>query len=363
MIGALLRRADLWLFEEYRSSAEDLALFRIVFGVYALVATLPAGLWTLPQAAFSPPVSVAALFTSFPAPGVMLALNATAMLCASSLIIGLHTAAASLGLACSALVINSFAFADGKIDEGLVIWIASVLAFSGWGNAFSVDARRAVTPPGESAHRAWLLALFALLLGFAMFTAGSAKARGGWLRFDTLGTRYHLFWNYFVTGRKTPLATWAWAHLPRWAWKAADFSTVLWEVGFVCSVIRKRACLFMGAVGTVFHVGVWLLFDIKIAANVVGYAAFVSWATLWPAATDALRSWGQRASWGVRTLLCAAPFAFSFFSLFVFGAALQVQIVLFATKVVLCVGLLFGVGYLALQARALGTALYLRASR
>jgi hypothetical protein len=363
MIGALLRRADRWLFEEYRTSTEDLALFRIIFGVYALVATLPAGLWTLPQAAFSPPVSIAALFTSFPGPGVMLALNAAAMLCASSLIIGLYTAASSLGLACTALLINSFAFADGKIDQGLVIWIASVLAFSGWGSAFSVDARRAGAPSGESAHQAWLLALFALLLGFAMFTAGSAKARGGWLRFDTLGTRYHLFWNYFVTGRTTALATWAWGNLPPWAWKAADFSTVLWEIGFVCSVIRKRACLLMGAIGTLFHVGVWLLFDIKIAANVIGYAAFVSWASLWPGATVALRSWLHRASPNARMLLCATPYAFSVCSLFVLGAALQLQIAMLTTHVVLCVGLLFGVGYLALQARAFATALYLRVIR
>jgi hypothetical protein len=343
-----LRRAiDRWLFEEYRTDPESLALFRIFFSVFVLLAEIPTGLWSIPAAAYSPPVSLAAFFTAPPPHWVMLGLNCFALLCASSLLIGMYTTASSLGLAFGIMTINSFCFADGKIDQGLVIWIALILARSGWGSRFSVDEHWGRVRPDDSApDKAWLVATLVMVIGFALFTAGFAKARGGWLQWGTYGTRYHLFWDYYVFGRKTPVATWAWGHLPAWAWKCADVATVIWEVGFIASVARRSWCRIACALGAFFHFGVWLLFDIHIASNVVAYAIVANWAAIWPAATEGLRSWLQRPAATARRLLCLVPFLFAGASLFVFDRALKAQISLVTGELVLSAGLVAGLWYL-----------------
>ncbi len=195
--------------------------------------------------------------------------------------------------------------------------------------------------------------MLALLIGFALFTAGSAKAKGGWLRLDTLGTRYHLFWDYFVYERKTAVATWAWQHLPHFAWKGADWGTVLWESTFVVAALRRSWCRVSCAVGALFHFGVWLLFDIRIASNVLAYGAFVSWALVWPGATAAFKKWLDRLSSPAATALCAVPFAFSACSLFLLGDDFNAALALIASSSVLCIGVVFALSYLGLQLKAL----------
>jgi uncharacterized membrane protein YphA (DoxX/SURF4 family) len=349
----LRRFVDRWLFEEYRTDAESLGLFRILFSSYVLLAELPRGLWVLPEAAFSPPVGIAALFTHYPPYWLMLLLNAAAMLSGCCLLLGLWTTASSFGLGIGTLLVNSFCYADGKIDEGLLLWVALLMAYSGWGARFSIDERRRRgAPEAPSRHQPWLLAVLAMVIGFALFTAGSAKARGGWLRPDSLGTRYHLFWDYYVFGRQTPLAGWAFRHLPSWAWKCADWPTVLWETGFVVSIFRRSWCRLACAFGAFFHFGVWLLFDIEISSNLIAYGAFVSWAYLWPAATRALRTGLQRMRPAAISALCAAPFGFSCFWLFVCSPELRDSVTLSLSKVLLSIGLGCALLYLRIRLRA-----------
>jgi len=348
----LRRFTDRWLFEEYQTDPESLGLFRILFCSYALVAELPHGLWALPSAAFSAPVSIAALFAQ-PAPyALILALNVATIVCGCCLLIGLWTVASSYGLAIGMMSVNSFSFADGKIDEGLLMFVALLMAHSGWGAAYSLDSRRrGAATPQRSPHQSWLMAVLALVIGCALFTAGSAKARGGWLRTDSFGTRYHLFWDYYVFGRQMPLAGWAFRNLPRWAWKCADWSTVLWESAFVLSVFRRSWCRLACAFGAFFHFGVWLLFDIEISSNLIAYGAFVSWACVWPAATAALDGWLRTISGATRVLLCTLPFVFSAGWLFACSSGLRESVTLTLSKVLLAVGVASAALYLRMRWR------------
>jgi uncharacterized membrane protein YphA (DoxX/SURF4 family) len=348
----MLRRGfDRWLFDEYRTDPESLAIFRIFFATFVLVNEFPTGLWTEPAVAYSPPVSFAAFFTGPPPHWLMVALNLATMLSAASLLVGLYTVASSFAVAFGTIVINSFCFADGKIDEGLVIWVALILARSGWGGAFSVDRFRGRASPADTEGKAWLVTLLTMVIGFALFTAGSAKLHGGWLSPNAYGTRYHLFWDYYVFGRKTPLATWAWGHLPAFAWKAGDISTVLWEVGFVLTVARRSWCRLACAAGAFFHFGVWHLFDIEVTSNVVAYSVLVDWARVSPTATDWLRRITRApASAGAR-VLCALPFVFAVASLFVFPRELNALISSVTSKLVLTAGLLGAIYYVISRVR------------
>ncbi len=278
---ALLTRFDRFLFEEFRYDFRSLGIYRLLFASYVLLGCFPAGLWLgdLPAVSFSPPVSLAAFFTHYPSSWLVLAFNALAMTSSAFLLAGLATPVASLVLAGAFLVVRSFCFADGKIDHDILVGVVPlVLAFSGWGNAWSWDSLRSKPAWGAPARpRPWLLAILALLIGMALFTAGLAKLRGGWLSLETRATVWHLLPNYYLVGRDQPMARWALGHFPSALWETMDYATTIWECGVVVLALRRRWFLVACALGCLFHLGVWQLFGITFGTNVIAYAAFVRW--------------------------------------------------------------------------------------
>ena len=121
---------------------------------------------------------------------------------------------------------------------------------------------------------------FALLVGFALFTSGWAKATTGWLNPDLKCTYGHLATNYLVTGRETWAAKLALPIQSAWFWKGADWATVALELAVLPAALRRRSFCLVLALVTVFHVGVMLLFDISFRVNVIAYGAFVRYADL-----------------------------------------------------------------------------------
>jgi hypothetical protein len=352
----LLYRFDHWLFEEYRTDVESMALFRILFGAYVLLVALPAGLPSLPAAAYSPPIGLHALFTTPPPHWVMVGLDGVALLCGSSLLVGLFTAASSLGLAVSCALLHSFCFADGTVDQGLVVWIALVLAPSGWGDAFSVDHYRGRRGSGPATPgRSWTLAILAMVIGFALFTAGVTKIRGGWLRTDSDATRFHLF-RSALYGRHTSVAALASKYLPSWGWTLGNWFTVAWQTGFMAAVPKKEWCRLACALGACFHLAVWLLFAVRVTDHDIAYGAFVSWALVWPAATQQLRALQSRLAPTPGYALCAVPFALSACKLFVVPRVLTATIATMLSKALLVFGALFALAYLARRVHRLGRA-------
>lgn len=342
----MLRSFDRWLFEEYRTDLETLAIFRVLFSGCLLFAVLPGGLWVpdLPGAAYNPPVSLAALFTHYPPAWVLVLLNAITLLCVCMLFIGYRTVAASFGVAAGLLSLSTFAFADGKIDHSILLVLTPfVLARSGWGAAWSVDAARSPAREAETPNRSWLLSVVALLVGLAVLSAGLAKIRGGWLSPGACATRWHLLANYYVIGLKNPLAFWAMNHLPSFGWKLMDYSTVAWEVGLVCAVPSKRLFLAACAIGTLFHFGVWWLFGILFPANVLVYAAFVEWSSLAPSKTARVRRWLREPPRFALRALVAAPFLVAIASMTLTKTDPSTALSLHLSEGILTIGLVGGV--------------------
>jgi hypothetical protein len=124
-------------------------------------------------------------------------------------------------------------------------------------------------------------------------------------------------------------------------------SVTVWEAGFVLTVFRRTWCRVACAFGAFFHLGVWMLFDITVAENLIAYAAFVSWACVWPPATAWLRNRAHHPLRGARRAVCAVPFAIGLSELIWFDSpALEHLhgngrlVVLFAASVVAAVYLL-----------------------
>jgi Vitamin K-dependent gamma-carboxylase len=275
---------DRWLFTEYSYDAESLAIYRVLFCIYVIAVTLPAGLWIreLPAASFCPPLGLAALFQHYPSYGVMLGLNALTLAAACATLVGIQTPLASVVFAVAFVLVRTFCFADGKIDHDILLPItALLLGFAGWGNAYSLDVlmqKRRWGAPTEL--RPWLLAVFALVIGLALFTAGAAKLLGGWLDLARPATRWQLLSNYYVVERKPEMARWALMHFPTAVWKVGDVATVLWEMGVVFTVLRRKWFCTACALGCFFHFGVWRIFSITFGNNVMAYAAFVPYGSV-----------------------------------------------------------------------------------
>ncbi len=282
MIIKVIRAFEERAVGSYSSPAGDVAIFRVLYAAFVLCNGIPIAAWLplAPRAFFDPPIGPAALFTATPPAIVLLGLNLLLALFAAMLLVGWKTGLASTGTGLTLIALDSWAYSLGKINHDILFVVTPlVLGFSGWGRTLSIDGIRNPLLASERVV-AWPLALLALIVGFAMFTAGWAKATTGWLNPQLQCTHGHFVYNYLQTGRET----WA-GHLAlridsTWFWKMADWSTVTLELAFLPAAIHRRSFRLILAVASFFHLGVLLLFDIPFSGNIVVYGAFVSYTAL-----------------------------------------------------------------------------------
>lgn len=275
-----IERIDAWC-RSGDFTVEDLARYRIIYGVIALV-TLP-GLGAIaaqPEAQFDPPPGPIMLFDSIPSRGALEALELVIAVLIGFLIIGFKTKATSLLLALAMMTGSGLSYSFGKIDHPVfVLLVPLVMAFSGWGGAMSVDASlaaRSGRPRTEASQ--WAMRLLAFMMGLAFFTAGSAKLRSGWLDLDTQAVRGHFLSGYVIHDRNQLLAPLV-LRVEEFSivWEALDWFTVALECGLVIAVLWWRTFRIGIAVASLFHFGVLMMMNIQFSANVIAYGAFVRW--------------------------------------------------------------------------------------
>jgi hypothetical protein len=125
--------------------------------------------------------------------------------------------------------------------------------------------------------RAFILAVFALMIAFAFFTAGIFKLKGGWWKWDSMGTQYWLYRYYFGLNRTEYLSGFFVGIQSHFFWKMQDYFVLLFEIGFIFSAINiKLFRLFLG-IALLFHAMVLLTLNITFSGNIITYLAFVEW--------------------------------------------------------------------------------------
>jgi hypothetical protein len=278
-------RFDRFLTRAYAPGPGDLALFRVLWASWLLVDYLPRALWTptAPRIFFSPPLGIPALLPEPLSQAPVLALEAAAATAALFLLLGCGTRAASLATAVLVLALDSVAFAFcGPSHTVLAYAVPAILAFSSWGERYSVDARGG-GPRTEPERDAFLLAILAFVIGAAFFWAGAEKATSGWLDPERHATWGHLARTWVITERGTALTPWALGVELPYFWSGVDWVTLVFELALLPAFFFPRAFRVLLAVACLFHLGVYMLFGIHFAWNVAAYAAFVPWAALrWP---------------------------------------------------------------------------------
>jgi hypothetical protein len=293
-VRGLTGRIDGWMFGAYRAAPADLALYRIGYAVYLLLAVVPTALWVdrAPRAFFSPPAGLAALARDYPPAGVLPALNLLLVALLVLLLAGWRTAWVSAGTGVVLLAIKTWEYAGGKINHDiLLVLVPLLLAGSGWGRALGWDARRTAGADPLRPRASWPLALLAFVTAMAMFGAGALKLMTGWLDPATHATYGHLVVNDMGAGRGTWLSARALAWDAPLVWEAADWAATLLETGFVLALLRQRWMNAALALACIFHLSVWLLFDIVFSANVLAYGAFVAWTRVVPRSAERIAAW------------------------------------------------------------------------
>lgn len=277
------QKVGIWADEWTSVSPEGLGVMRIFTALFLLCFLIPGeGMnhlhWIagLPDALYAPPPGPMMLGSGFPSVGLLLILQAAAGISLICMLFGYQTRAASLSAGTFLLVLQGIFFSVGKIDHEILIpMVPLLMAFSNWGYRYSVDERR-----GESVNlmpQSWPLTMIALLIGFMMFTAGFPKILGGWLDPSTQATTGHLLNQIVVRERDELLAVSAlMTHVPVF-WELLDWGTVIFEVGFLIAVFKRKWFLIFLCAAVLFHFSTMLTLNIAFLPNFVAYALFLNW--------------------------------------------------------------------------------------
>lgn len=274
----LFERFDEWV-SSGDASTGDVAIYRIIFAALALL-TYPRlqRLSEYPADLFDPPPGPFALLPALPSLPILSALEIAIVVALALLLVGAFTRVTSIAAGLLLMIAFGFTYSFGKVDHTiLLVAVPLIMAWSGWGDALSVDAARGggANLPARAAQ--WPLRLLALVIGLGFLTAALAKILTGWLNPFTQATQGHFLVKFLFEDKTAWFAPLAYSVNTPWLWEPLDWLTVILELAILVSVLRWRWFRTAIAIAALFHLGVVLLFNISFNVNVLAYGAFVAW--------------------------------------------------------------------------------------
>jgi uncharacterized membrane protein YphA (DoxX/SURF4 family) len=286
----MMHKFSLWLdhfiFEEYKLPKGAISLFRIVYTSFILfVVGVPQFRWIAdkPDYFFSPPrFSLAIFFSGFPDYAFLFILDITLVILFVFLLFGLFTRVATILVGLLMIVGFSFYYSFGKInhDAHLMIFTPLVMCFSNWGRYFSLDSKR-TDREEKREERHWPILLLAIIIGFAMFSAGVPKLLDGWLETSTQAVKgFVVTFHYYNTFPERFLQPHLISYDNVFFWEAMDFTAVFFEIGFLFAVIKQKWFRAFVVIAVLFHTMNILLFSISFSNNLALYLLFIKWDNL-----------------------------------------------------------------------------------
>lgn len=278
--------------EHYAVSPAALGLYRIAYAGFLLLYGVPSFAWVSanPDAFFFPPPwSLPGFFApGIPPAALTWALSGGVAVTLAMILLGWRTRWASVTFSVATVAGLSFTYSFGKIDHNLIVWVIPfVMAWSGWGRRFSVDAMQGRVAPSSPGRRGVPVAVITLLLGFCMWTAGVQKIIGGWLMPDSHAAYGHVLQAVHVFDRSPLLASPFLSLDAPVLLEMFDVLVVAFEVGFLAACFHRRTARAFAAGALLFHLGVFLTMGIRTDILLVVYALIL---VDWERAADRLAS-------------------------------------------------------------------------
>lgn len=278
---------DRWIFETYQVSSEGLGLFRIFSSLFLLFFLIPGQglnhyqyLSSLPPDFYAPPPGPMMLLDSFPPYFIFQGIYALIILFTLGMLLGYQTKRMSILAGIFILLMQGLIYSVGKVNHEIMVPLVPVLmAFSNWGNSFSIDSWR--NPEPNRNPESWPLVLLSLFIGFMMFTSGFPKILGGWLDPSTHAVKAHLFRQFFAHEREAFLAGYAIQFQNDLFWELLDWATILFEIGFLIAVRKARWFRIFLVMAVFFHFSTKMLLNISFLPNFLAYSAFLNWSAIY----------------------------------------------------------------------------------
>lgn len=261
-----------------RVDEPSLGIFRWIFGIFFLSFSLPQFRWIsqVPDAFFDPPyLSLTYLINGFPPKSLFYIVDILILLSITSLTLGIKARVSTCILLISWMIGNHFKYSFGKIDHGNIMVLALLLCmiYSNWGAYYAIIPDKLF--PSQYSQKA--IALFSVLLAFAMFTAGFEKALK-WIDFD-FSTNGFLAWFYqgYYDRNKTFLLAPTVLYFPKWIFEFVDYVAVIFELSpFIALLSSKKWWLCWLFAACLFHLSNTLLLNIPFLDHFVIYLVFVN---------------------------------------------------------------------------------------
>lgn len=295
-----------WLIESgYRIPLTVLSLYRIALAGYMLALNaIPDLRWIAqyPELFYDPPSGMPAMWGGFLPYWALVALEVGLILAICGLLVGWRTPMMSVAVTVVGYTANSAYFSFGKIDHTFMLWIVpGLLAFSGWGRFYSVDARwrpSAVARWAESRESdddygqgsdgprtgsrnaateemapAWPVAAVGVFLAMSFLTAAVPKIIRGWLSFETSAVKRHLARSFQLDGDQL-LAEALLDFDFQPFWEALDWAAVGLEVALSVGFLWPFAQRWLIFAVWVFHLANLVLFNIGFYGPLAVYPLF-----------------------------------------------------------------------------------------
>lgn len=266
---------DRMLFVEYERLAAGLPAFRILYALLLLLFVSPGAEWIsgLPDSFLDPRPGPFLLLTSIPSADTVLAIELVRVAACAALLVGWRTPWASVAASLLTMTMYGLIYSFGKVDHTILLALTPLLlAPSGWGARWSVDAARGRT----AAPRGWPVALLATAMGAAYAMAGASKLLGGWAAPSSQAAQRYVVRTARLKG-EVLLGGVVEQVDSAVLWEVVDLATLGLEIGLLLLALRL-AWFRAGLVGLVgLHVSVLLTMGIDFSSTVFAYAAFLPW--------------------------------------------------------------------------------------
>jgi hypothetical protein len=333
-------------------SQVDLALYRIIYSA-SVLCLVPGIQWLdeYPDSMYLAPPGPFQLLSAFPPHSVLVVLEILRSIALVMLLLGVWTKWTSIAVSVLLFLSFGITYTLGKIDHTIFVVAAPlVLAFTNWGDRFSIDSLLGARPVSRPTPQ-WPMRFFALLIGLSFFEAAAVKAATGWLELSSQAVRGHFLEDFVARPHDTFLTAWAFTYDVAPVWEMLDWVTVVLEFAILLTVPWWRAFRIALACATFFHLGVLLTMNIPFAANLVAYGAFVSWGLLtvwlgrWLPSGAKVRSVSARRAMAAGLLVSGACLALGAWFLMTRSSV----VIALAKDLIVFIGALVGLMYLCLQ--------------
>ncbi|MFT4186339.1 MAG: hypothetical protein QM613_03815 [Micrococcaceae bacterium] len=306
-----------WLNDPGGIGIYDIAIYRILFGIIILLQyskySVNAG---IPSEMYHSFPGMLELFHSFPPFWVLVLFQVIYLFTATSILFGFLTPMVSVLFGINMIIANGFTFALGKLDHGIIIAIVPmIMAFSGWGNAYSIDSRNFLNKR-VNLHKTfhpWVIRWLALTISLWLFTADFAKATSGWLNPKNTATEGYFF-QYYLGGLTSGKIPDMFSHITFYPfWKFFDYSTVLVEgLPLLLFFFGWRYWKLAPSFLIFFHIGINYTLSIFYEPAFVAYAAFVPWSRVLSKVNKIFMSFSRVKVWVVPIFMIFWWFFFAF---------------------------------------------------